>query len=192
MVFCFFKVILFKFNQMHKHFIKSIFFVIILALFTSCNEDKDSNKVIIKIETVIKENDSIRVFYTSDNSIDFKEEQAVWKKISGSGKNQEILVEIPKNVQPNQLRIDFGKNIANQEIVLNKICVSYLESTFEAKGEEIYWYFRPDENNTTLDKKNGVLKRKNPSQLNGPSIYPKGDKLKEQLNELYKKEANAK
>ncbi|WP_338376116.1 hypothetical protein [uncultured Flavobacterium sp.] len=177
---------------MQKHFIKSIFLVIILALFTSCNGDKDSNKVIIKIETVIKENDSIRVFYTSDNSIDFKEEQAVWKKTDGSIKNQEIVIEIPNNILPNQLRIDFGNNILNQEIVLNKICVSYLESTFEAKGEEIYWYFRPDENNTTLDKNNGVLKRKNPRQLNGPSIYPKGDKLKEQLNKLYNKGANAK
>lgn len=177
---------------MLKHFIKSILLVIILVLFTSCNKDKDYNNVNIKIETVIQENDSIRVFYTTDNSINFKEEQAVWKIIEGSIKNQEIVIEIPNNILPNQLRIDFGKNTANQEIVLNKICVSYLESTFEAKGEEIYWYFRPDENNTTLDKKNGVLKRKIPNQLNGPSIYPKGDKLKEQLNELYKKRANAK
>jgi hypothetical protein len=191
-VFCFFKVILFKFNDMHNHFIKSVFFVISLTLFTSCKEDKDFHKVIIKVEAVIKENDSIRVFYTSDNSINFKEEKAVWKKITGSNKNQEITIEIPKNVEPNQLRIDFGINTANQEIVLNKICVSYFESNFEAKGEEIYWYFRPDENNTTLDKKNGILKRKTPNQINGPSIYPKGNKLKEQLNAFYKKEENAK
>ena len=177
---------------MVNFFIKTAFFAIFLAFFSSCKEENDFNKVIIKIETVIKENDSIRVFYTSDNSIDFKEEQAIWKKINGSIKNQEITIEIPNKILPNQLRIDFGNNILNQEIVLNKICVSYLESTFEAKGEEIYWYFRPDENNTTLDKKNGVLKRKNSNQLNGPSIYPKGEKLKEQLNELYKKVENAK
>ena len=173
-------------------FIKPAFFLILIMLFSSCKDEKELHKTIIKIEIVMKENDSIRVFYTSDNTINFKEEQAVWKKISGSNKNQEILVEIPQNIKPNQLRIDFGKNTANQDMVLNKICVSYLESTFEAKGEEIYWYFRPDENNTSLDKNNGVLKRKNPSQLNGPSIYPKGNKLKEQLNELYKKGANVK
>jgi len=177
---------------MHKHFIKSVLVVISLTLFTSCKEDKDFNKVIIIIEAVLKENDSIRVFYTSDNTINFKEEQAVWRKITGSNKNQEISVEIPANGKPNQLRIDFGKNVKNQEIVLNKISVTYLKSIFEAKGEEIYWYFRPDENNTTLDKKNGVLKRKDPSQLNGPSIYPKGDKLNNELNLLYKKEGNAK
>jgi hypothetical protein len=191
-VFCFFKLNLFKFKIMDNLFIKPVFIIVFLALFVSCKEDKDFHKVIIKVEAVIKENDSIRVFYTSDNTINFKEEKAVWKKITGSNKNQEITIEIPKNVEPNQLRIDFGKNTANQEIVLNKICVSYFESNFEAKGEEIYRYFRPDENNTTLDKKNGILKRKVPNQLNGPSIYPKGIKLKEQLNALYKKVENDK
>lgn len=177
---------------MKNHVIKSILFVIILSLFTSCYEDKEFNKVIIKIETVIKENDSIRVFYTSDNTINFIGEQAVWKKILGSNKNQEIVIEIPKNIEPNQLRIDFGKNVNNQEIILNKICVTYLESTFEAEGEEIYWYFRPDESNTILDKKKGILKRKLSTQINGPSLYPKGDKLNKKLNLLYKKEENAK
>jgi hypothetical protein len=177
---------------MDKLFIKPVFIIVFLALFVSCKEDKDFYKVIIKVEAVIKENDSIRVFYTSDNTINFKEEKAVWKKITGSNKNQEITIEIPKDVEPNQLRIDFGKNTANQEIVLNKICVSYFESNFEAKGEEIYWYFRPDENNTLLDKKSGILKRIDSTQINGPSLYPKGNKLKEQLNLLYKKEADVK
>ena len=121
MVFCIFKVIWFKFIDMHKHFIKSVLFVISLTLFTSCKKDKNFNKVIIKIEAVLKENDSIRVFYTIDNTINFKGEQAVWKRISGSNKNQEISVEIPEYLEPNQLRIDFGKNINNQEIILNKI-----------------------------------------------------------------------
>lgn len=173
-------------------FFKIIFFTFSLFLFTSCKEEIDFNKTAIKIETVFKENDSIRVFYTLDGTINFTEEQAIWKRVYASNKNQEIIVEIPEKQQPTQLRIDFGKNIRNKEIVLNKVCITYFKSTFEAKGEEIYWYFRTDENNTILDKKRGVLKRKNPRQLNGPSIYPKGNKLKEQLNILYKKEDNAK
>jgi hypothetical protein len=177
---------------MDNLFIKPVFIIVFLALFISCKEENDFHKAIIKVEAVIKENDSIRVFYTTDGTINFSEEQAVWKQVKGLNKNQEIIIEIPDKAKPTQLRVDFGKNINNQEIVLNKICVSYFESNFEAKGEEIYRYFRPDENNTTLDKKNGILKRKVPNQLNGPSIYPKGIKLKEQLNALYKKVDNDK
>jgi len=150
---------------MADFFIKTVFFTVITVFIVSCKEHRDFNKTVIKIETVIQHNDSIRVFYTTDGSINFSGEQALWNNVLGSNKNQEVIFEIPENLKPNQLRIDFGNKVDNQEIILNKICVSYLESTFEAKGEEIYWYFRPDENNTTLDKKKWRFK-KNKSNTN--------------------------
>jgi hypothetical protein len=177
---------------MIKLFIKLLIFYIIVALFISCNDNKEKNETIITIETVIKRNDSIRVFYTTDETINFSEEQTVRKRITGSTKNQVIFIEIPENTKPKQIRIDFGSNIKNQEIVLNKIKISYHEAKFEAKGEEIYRYFRPDENNTILNKKSGILKRKDSAQINGPSLYPKGDKLTEQLHILYKNGVHAK
>lgn len=169
----------------------NILFVIVF-LFYACHDTSNTNQFVVTIDAVIKKTDSINIYYTEDNLINFDDNNSLWTKLEGDLKNQTIQIVLPEKIKPTQLRIDFGKNINNQEIVLNKICFTYLESSFEAKGEEIYWYFRPDENNTTLDKKNGVLKRKNPNQLNGPSIYPKGNKLKEHLNELYKKVENAK
>ena len=166
--------------------------IILSCILFSCNQNQNKNVLSLSLDTVIKHNDSINVFYTTDNTINFIDKHSFWSKVKGNSKNQTIQIAFPDSIKPKQIRIDFGNNINNQEIVLNKICISYLESSFEAKGEEIYWHFRPDENNTVLDKKNGVLKRINPTQINGPSIYPKGDKLKEQLNLLYKKEADDK
>ena len=51
--------------------------------------------------------------------------------------------------------------------------------------KEIFYVFRVDENNTVVDKLNGSIKRKNPNQINGPSLYPKGDKLYNKLCQLY-------
>ena len=50
---------------------------------------------------------------------------------------------------------------------------------------EIFYVFRIDENNTIVDKLNGSLKRKEPNQATGPSLYPKGDKLYNKLSQLY-------
>lgn len=165
---------------------KSLFFIILIS-FISCNNQNNTNSLVLNFEAVIQHSDSINTYYTTNNTIDFNDFQSFKTKIEGSSKNQKVKIVFPDSIKPNQIRLDFGKNTANQEIVLNKIELSYLESHFEAKGEEIYWYFRPDENNTLLDKKNGVLKRKSPTQLNGPSLYPKGDKLKKELDLLYKK-----
>jgi len=144
------------------------------------------------IDLLVRKNDSIQVFYTTDHTIKFTEKQSFWTKVEGNNKNQTIQFVFPITIQPKQIRIDLGRNTNNSEIVLNKISFSYFKANLEAKGEEIYWYFRPDENNTLLDKKSGILKRIDSTQINGPSLYPKGNKLKEQLNLLYKKEADVK
>ena len=170
---------------------KNLCSLLILVFFLlGCNEVKNSKSLMLDIDLLVKENDSINIYYTLTDSINFTDKNSIWTQVKGSAKNQTINVFFPDSLQPKQIRIDLGRNTTNKEIVLNKISLSYLNASFEAKGEEIYWYFRPDENNTILDKKSGILQRKDSTQINGPSLYPKGDKLREQLNLLYKKENN--
>ena len=88
---------------------------------------------------------------------------------------------------PKQIRLDFGRNITQKDIVLNKIDFTYKNKNFSVKGKEIFYVFRVDENNTVVDKLNGSIRRKNPKQINGPSLYPKGEKLYNRLNQLYSK-----
>ncbi len=167
------------------NFFKTACILLILTFFTNCENKEKTNSLKMNLDVVIRENDSIQIYYTKNTSIDFVEEQSFWKKISGSKKNQTISVDFPDSIQPKQIRIDFGRNIKQPEIILNEITFTYKEKSFSVKGEEIYFLFRVDESNTVIDKLVGSLKRKEPNQATGPSLYPKGDKLYNKLSQLY-------
>ena len=107
------------------------------------------------------------------------------EKNSGKQKNQTISVDFPDSIQPKQNKIDNRRNIKQPKNIINKITFAYKGKSFSAKGEEIYHLFRIDESNTEIDKLIGSLKRKTPTQSTGPSLYPKGNKLNNRLNQLY-------
>ncbi len=165
--------------------IKRISFVAILLLFLNCENNNNTNQLVVNIDAVIQKTDSINVYYTKSKDINFKDEQSFWTKVIGNKKNQKIQIVFPDSVQPKQIRLDFGRNISQNDIVLNKMDFSYKNKNFSVKGKEMFYIFRVDENNSVVDKLNGSIKRKDPNQINGPSLYPKGDKLFNRLNQLY-------
>ena len=160
--------------------VKIIIAVVTFFFLLSCNKSVKED-FSINIDLVIKKNDSIQLFYSDDGTLNFTEKKSFWKKIKGSPRNQTIKLVIPKNILPNQLRIDFGRNLKQEAIVLNKVELNYATQDIVLKGNEIYTLFRIDESNTILDKKKGTLDRKIPNQVVGPSIYPLGDNLKKRL-----------
>ena len=137
------------------------------------------------IDAVIQKTDSINVYYTKNKEVNFSDEQSFWIKVVGNKKNQNIQIIFPDSILPKQIRLDFGKNIDQKDIVLNKISFTYKNKNFSAKGKEIFYIFREDQNNTIVDKSIGSINRKKPMQINGASLYPKGDKLFNRLNQLY-------
>ncbi|WP_412464798.1 hypothetical protein [Flavobacterium mekongense] len=152
-------------------------------LLISCKNDEkkqeqtveDPNKELFKVtlDLVIKHNDTLHLYYTEDNSINFTEEASIWQAVPGNPNAQQMTFILPKDVFPTQFRIDFGvNNKENEEIVLNGIKFNYLDKSFAAMGDNIFMYFRPDENATNLDRANRILKRKNPSEKKGASLYP--------------------
>lgn len=155
------------------------------AFFASCEKNEKTDSLKMDLDLVMKANDSIHIFYTQNASVEFDEKQSFWQKVYGSKKNQRLSIIFPDSVLPKQIRIDFGRNIKQPEIILNEITFSFKEKHFSAKGEEVYHLFRVDKSNTLLDKLIGSLNRKSPHQIAGPSLYPKGEKLNEQLNQLY-------
>ena len=160
-------------------------FIVMLVFFLNCHKKDNNNQLAMYIDAVIQKSDSINVYYTNNKSIEFIDKQSFWTKVTGNKKNQNIQIVFPDSILPKQIRLDFGKNIAQKDIVLNKISFSYKNKNFSAKGKEIFYIFREDQNNTIVDKLNGSINRKNPKQINGPSLYPKGDKLYNRLNQLY-------
>ena len=163
---------------------KIIISFLILLLVISCSTPPKNSDFGIKLDVVMQSNDSIHVYYMTDGTINFKEENSFWTKMKGNKKNQKITLQFPDDIVPNQFRIDFGKNPNQPDIVLNKVECFYKNDSFVLKGKEIYWILRIDEANTILERDLGILKRLKPKQLNGPSLYPNGDFLKKKLEQL--------
>jgi hypothetical protein len=164
---------------------KNYYWIILLLALTACiSNPEDTNKFIVKADVVMKKNDSIQVFYTTNGTINFNEIQSFWVKVKGANKNQTVVLPMPKDTIPQQIRIDFGRNLDQNEMVLNKIELVYKDKSFEMEGKDIYTYFWLNDGYAVLDKKSGVLKRKIKGQLNGPSLYPNADNLKLKLQEL--------
>lgn len=167
------------------NFFKTFCALFLIGFFTSCEKNEKTNSLQVDLDVVINVNDSIQIYYTQNTSVAFVEEQSFWKKVSGSKKNQTISIVFPDSIRPKQIRLDFGRNMKQPEIILNEITFSYKKKNFSAKGEDIYHIFRVDESNTDIDKLIGSLRRKDPTQKTGPSLYPIGDKLNIRLNKLY-------
>lgn len=136
-------------------------------------------------DIILKEDDLLHIYYTKDASVNFTENKSFWEKVKGNPKNQIIKVFFNDTIKPKQIRIDFGRNKSQPDIVLNEVTLGYKNKKVVLKGEEIYKYFRVDTSNTVLDKMQGTLKRKNPNQINGPSLYPNGNKIYNILKLLY-------
>ena len=164
---------------------KIILMLLIFFIVMSCNNESKTQSLVFSIEAVIEETDSINAFYNKDNSVDFTHAKSFWTKVKGSKKNQKIEIIFPDSIQPKQIRLDFGRNIKQKDIIINKFLIAYKNKSLILKGKEIFYTFRVDESNTVFDKLNGSIKRKAPNQTNGPSLYPKGDKLYKKLIQLY-------
>lgn len=165
--------------------IKAIIFIVFLLLFLNCDNKNSINQLVLNIDAVIQKSDSINVYYTTTKDINFTDTQSFLKKVNGNKKNQNIQIVFPDSIQPKQIRLDFARNIKQPDIVINKISIFYKKKSITLQAKEIFYTFRIDESNTVFDKLTGSIRRKNPKQLIGPSLYPKGDKLYNKLNQLY-------
>lgn len=164
---------------------KKIFSLVIVLMVLGCENQLKNNQFLIQLELYSKVNDSVHVYFLENNNLNFKENKSVWITIKGIKKNQKIEISLPKKELTKQVRFDFGHNELVQEVVLNKITFSRNNFNVSLKGKEIYQYFRIDTTNTKLNIKTGVLSRKYENQKAVFSLYPKGDKLFQRLNQLY-------
>ncbi len=177
--------------------LRSFSILLVLAIVvSSCGNKKngvqtveiaDKSKI-FKVEVVaqIRQDDVLFLYYTTDNSINFNAENAVYAPVVGSPDLQTITFEIPDKI-PTQLRIDFGKNTGQPEITLSKINLSYNGKQTQLPSTLIFSYFRPDFTKTEFNAATGKIHGK---LINGkksnPSLYPKEGPLEDIISNLTK------
>ena len=168
---------------------KKVVYILFVILAVGCKNDNKENKnpevteekvaidkfFSVTLDVVAKKDDSFHVFYTEDGTVDFNEKNSVWCEFKGSDGSQKLVFNLPKDVSPTHLRIDFGLNKEQSEVKINNLILSYFENETNISGIDFFKYFSPNIENTIVDVNTQTIKPliKNTTQDSGcGSVYP--------------------
>ena len=147
---------------------KDKFLILVMASLTalvSCNDKKEENKqesksvnefFSVEVEALASKADDFAMYFSEDNTSDFKDVNAVWHGIKG-GAEEKITYVLSEEKIPTHLRLDFG--IKNQDsVVIKNIKVDFFGNSFQIKGSDFFTYFIKDEQFVTkTDLAKGTL-----------------------------------
>ncbi|MFY7666217.1 hypothetical protein [Flavobacterium sp.] len=140
-------------------------FLLISATLFSCKDDKKSDAeqqkeevptYSIVLNATVKQNDNLQLFFkeTTDENTQFSEENSVRVDVVGSDQPQDIEFKLPVDAVANQLRLDFGMNKDQKDIVVNNFTMKFKEKSFTLSSADFFEYFIPDSTSVTVDKAN--------------------------------------
>jgi hypothetical protein len=145
------KLFLSKIKKMKTSFLIAL--VLLTSIFSCKNEEKNNTKPEVAIEkknpnvftvtlnAIVPEDDSFQVYYKNDAESIFDEKNSIFVEFKGSNQPQDIVFNLPEDVLPNYLRLDFGTNKQQKEITVNNFKIEVFGKTFEARGKEFFNYF---------------------------------------------------
>ena len=128
----------------------------------------------VELDVITQKEDNFAVYFTEDNTINFSGENALWSGVLAQETTQKVKVNFPEQVIPTNIRIDFGINKEQSDIVLEKFKLNYYGKSFEANGSEFLKYFIPNDSiKTEIDETKGTIKFLiNSKSYNTPYYYP--------------------
>lgn len=142
-----------------------IFVLSSLFLLVSCNGKKGDNledtKQVneffsVEVEAIASKTDDFAMYYSEDNTSNFKDVNAIWHGIN-AGKDETIPFVLSGEKIPTHIRLDFG--LKNQDsVVVKKIKVDFFGNSFQIKGSDFFTFFIKDEQFVTkTDPVKGTL-----------------------------------
>ncbi len=161
-------------------------FVIALAVatvFTACKKEdtkatgetpKTENGFFsVDVETSASKTDDFALYYTEDNTINFKDVNAIWMGVKG-GKSQTIQFRLSNEIIPTDIRLDFGMKKDQDSVIVKNIKVSYYGNSFQFNGADFFKYFeKSDQFAATVDSAKGTLLIvKKGAEYKTPFFYP--------------------
>lgn len=190
---------IFKFaKKITKMKTKFISLLILLTVFvTGCKNEKSidnldivnpevvDNSFKVTLNVVVKENDDFSLFYSEDGSSDFTKIKPIWISVKGSELSQNVTFALPEDVIPTQLRLDFGINKIQKDIVLNGVTMAYKGKSKTIRCPELVSFFRADDSKCTFDHLTGKIVAKVVNDIRQfPSLYPHETVLQPEINKL--------
>ena len=172
--------------------------IVLVGIFSSCKNEKsvDSLEVVqpeiidnnfkVTLGVIVKKDDDFSLFYTEDGSIDFKGEP-LWIGVKGSDDLQQVVFNLPNDVFPTELRLDFGMKKDQEDIILKSVILEYKGNKKEIIGANLITFFRADENKCSFDPNTGLIKAVIKDGIRQfPSLYPQEANLKPEIEKLAK------
>lgn len=152
---------------------KKLFFAyLILSIVVLGSCKKEENKAVVSpadveaiknsfkvtLNATVTADDNFQMYFSQDDyEAPYQEENSVWVSIKASDKPQDIVFVLPEDVLPNYIRIDFGTNEKQKEIIIQNFKMNYFSKSFEAKGSLFYNYFIPNDCVSIVDKNKSII-----------------------------------
>lgn len=138
-----------------------------LLIATSCKKEevKEADKkpagkqfFNIEMDVVAQTQDDFTVYYTEDGTNAFDPTKAVWKGVNGGGVAEKVVFDLPEQIIPTNIRLDFGIKPERKEVVLKNLKFGYYDKSFEIKGSDFLNYFIVNDLvDTKIDAANGTI-----------------------------------
>ena len=169
---------------------KFLAIVAILTIgFTSCKGEKKTenaeaaaetsvpakNNFNVEVDAVVTKKDDFAIYYTEDGTDKFTPEQATWRGIAGTGAVEKVIFDLPEEIVPTLIRLDFGMNKEQGDVVIHNVKISYYQNSFEIKGSDFFNYFiKSEQFPTTVDPAKGTMTvLKATKEFSTPYFYPR-------------------
>lgn len=173
--------------------------VLLTSLLVGCKEEKkvDDLEIVqpivvdegfkVTLDVIAKVDDDFALYYTEDGTVNFFDTKPVWQGFKGNESVQQVTFNLPEDVIPTQLRLDFGMKQDQPNIKVEKITLQYKSKKREIIGAEIFKFFRADENQCKIDvSTNEIIANVNEGKRLTPSLYPHQIELGQEIETLVK------
>lgn len=167
--------------------------VLLSVVSISCKDDKKNEvqqdkKMVdpkelfnVELNLIVSKDDSLQLFYKDDSNNDWQDEKSVWAPVKGDVNAQKVQFFLPKDIIPNDLRIDFGNNKNQKSIEVKNFTMKYFNKTFTVKDTMFYQFFQPNEQ-INWDRKKATANFNYKQGIYDPLFFPretlKGEILK--------------
>lgn len=113
----------------------------------------------ITLNAIVKKDDSFQVYYkeVQDDQIPFEEKNSMYVDVKGSDQAQDIVFNLPPDVLPNQIRLDYGINKEQPTIKINSLNFKYLGKTVDLNGKDFFKHFIFNNSTVKVDTINSTL-----------------------------------
>ena len=136
----------------------------LLLMIISCKQNlKNDQLLIFSIDFIALHDDEFQLFYSNDIINTYEEKNSIKIKIKGSEKLQTAEFCLPKNVNPNRIRLDLGNNILQNFLEINNIKIKLGQNKIVLKDKFLKEVFKTNDNiivDTISNKFNLTVKNK--------------------------------